>query len=79
MIMANNRTALSHAICNGIRKINTTDKCFDFCIKWSSSNNYFRPQTEIPFKVEGIETLELSFDGVAEKAMEIEIGSIWLE
>ena len=39
--MANNRTALSHAICNGIRKINTTDKCFDFCIKWSSSNNYF--------------------------------------
>lgn len=42
-------------------------------------DNYFRPQTEIPFKVEGIETLELSFDGVAEKSTEIEIGSIWLE
>jgi hypothetical protein len=42
-------------------------------------DNYFRPQTEISFKVEGIETLELSFDGVAEKSTEIEIGSIWLE
>ena len=42
-------------------------------------DHYFRPQTEIPFRVEGIETLELSFDGVAEKTAEIEIGSIWLE
>ena len=42
-------------------------------------DHYFRPQTEIPFRVEGIETLEFSFDGVAEKTAEIEIGSIWLE
>lgn len=42
-------------------------------------DNYFRPQTELPFRVEGIESLELSFDGAAGSLVEIEIGSIWLE
>lgn len=42
-------------------------------------DNYFRPQTEIPFQVEKIESLELSFEGTAGKQAEIEIGGIWLE
>lgn len=42
-------------------------------------DNYFRPQTELPFRVAEIETLELSFERVAGQQAEIEIGSIWLE
>lgn len=42
-------------------------------------DNYFRPQTEILFRVEKIESLELSFEGTAGKQAEIEIGGIWLE
>lgn len=42
-------------------------------------DSYFRPQTELDFKIEGIESLELSFGGTSDAAAEIEIGSIWLE
>jgi len=42
-------------------------------------DNYFRPQTELPFRTGGIESLELSFEGTAGEQAEIEIGSIWLE
>ena len=28
MIMTDNRATFCHAVCNGIRKINTADKCF---------------------------------------------------
>lgn len=37
-------------------------------------DKYFRPTTPIPFQIEKVESLELSFDG-----KEIEIGNIWLE
>lgn len=40
---------------------------------------YFRPSTEIPFRIKTIESLELSFDGKKDVAGEIGIGSIWLE
>lgn len=42
-------------------------------------DKYFRPQTELPFYMENIETLELSFEGTANKEAVIEVGSIWLE
>ena len=42
-------------------------------------SKYFCPETELPFRIESIESLELSFDGSAGKEAEIEIGSIWLE
>ena len=45
--MTDNRATFCHAVCNGIRKINTADKCFDFCIKWCSSNDYlYKVSTE---------------------------------
>lgn len=40
---------------------------------------YFEPEVELPFRIEDIEKLELSFDGEKGKPSEIEIGSIWLE
>lgn len=40
---------------------------------------YFNPVTVIPFRIESIESLELSFDGEKQKVCEIEIGSIWIE
>ena len=40
---------------------------------------YFEPDSLIPFHIEDIEKLELSFSGEKEKKYEMEIGSIWLE
>jgi len=40
---------------------------------------YFRPSTEIPFRIGTIESIELSFDGKKEVTGEIELGSVWLE
>jgi hypothetical protein len=40
---------------------------------------YFKPETAIPFQIESIESLELSFDGEKNTEFKIEIGSIWIE
>lgn len=40
---------------------------------------YFHPETNIPFRAEKIEKIELSMPGDEERATEIEIGNIWLE
>jgi hypothetical protein len=40
---------------------------------------YFIPETVIPFQVESIESLELSFDGEKNVEFKLEIGSIWIE
>lgn len=40
---------------------------------------YFHPSTEIPFSINHIERIELSFGGKKDETGEIEIGSIWLE
>ena len=40
---------------------------------------YFEPDSLIPFRIEDIEKLELSFSGEKGKNYEMEIGSIWLE
>lgn len=40
---------------------------------------YFEPRSDIPFRIEGIEQLEISFDGDKERATSVEIGSIWVE
>ncbi|MDA3852957.1 MAG: hypothetical protein PF444_01750 [Bacteroidales bacterium] len=42
-------------------------------------NSFFTPSTDIPFAIESIETLELSFEGQSPKVYEIELGDIWIE
>lgn len=39
---------------------------------------YFEPETNIPFQIEDIERLEISFDGQKDEKATLEIGSIWL-
>ena len=40
---------------------------------------YFEPSVSIPFRVEDIEILEISFDGEVGKPIEFETGTIWIE
>lgn len=40
---------------------------------------YFEPETPIPFRIEDVERLEISFDGQKDEKAIIEIGTIWLE
>jgi hypothetical protein len=42
-------------------------------------DNYFQPETSIPFRIEAIESLELWFEGKKQEKEAIEIGSVWLE
>ncbi|MDO4164752.1 MAG: hypothetical protein Q4D56_10275 [Bacteroides sp.] len=42
-------------------------------------DNYFHPQTDLPFRVGEVETLEFRVEGKPGKEAEIEIGSVWLE
>ncbi|WP_288361458.1 cellulase family glycosylhydrolase [uncultured Bacteroides sp.] len=40
---------------------------------------YFHPETEIPFRPEKIEKLELSMPGAGKPTIEVELGDVWLE
>lgn len=40
---------------------------------------YFHPETEIPFRPEKIEKLELSLPGAGKPTIEVELGDVWLE
>jgi len=42
-------------------------------------DNYFHPQTELPFHAENIDMLELRMEGTAGEEMEMELFKIWLE
>lgn len=42
-------------------------------------DKYFIPKVRIPFRIQEIEQLEISFTGTAGEGNEIEIGTIWLE
>lgn len=40
---------------------------------------YFDPESNIPFRIEDIETLEISFEGASNVETYLELGSVWLE
>ena len=40
---------------------------------------YFHPETEIPFRPEKIEKLELSMPGAGKPTIEVKLGDVWLE
>lgn len=42
-------------------------------------NRYFKPETDIPFRPEDVEQVELSFNGKKREQSILELGSIWLE